>query len=394
VSTLRSALDEFRSLPVSDVPDQVLEEDLDELEHASRVIEAERTRRIAEVERRGSYRCDGSLSITSWLARRHDVGHAAAARHVRRARGLRDVGVLGEWLGAGAISPQAVDLLLEARAAEPEAFDRTGNPLLDAAQTLSIRDLARAVSYWRRLAEADRDADRRFEGRGLHVSATLGGMVRVDGDLDPETGQLLITALRSIEDAWVRDGAPDDRSAPQRRADALGELCRQHLDRTDRPSVAGERPHVTVTVDLTTLTGQEPTGRAGRSELEDTGPITAETARRLACDAGVSRVIVRGRSEPLDVGRKTAVVPAGLRRAVVARDRGCRFPGCGKPQTWCDAHHVRHWADGGETALSNLVLLCRRHHRAVHDRFGVEMIDGWPRFLRPDGEPLEDRAPP
>jgi 5-methylcytosine-specific restriction endonuclease McrA len=105
-------------------------------------------------------------------------------------------------------------------------------------------------------------------------------------------------------------------------------------------------------------------------------------------------VIVQGRSEPLDVGRKTAVVPAGLRRAVVARDGGCRFPGCGRPQSWCDTHHVRHWVDGGQTALDNLVLLCRRHHRLVHDRFGVEMIDGRARFLRPNGQPLEDRAPP
>ena len=389
VSTLRSALDEYRSLTVSAAPDGVLEEDLDELEHASRVIEAERARRIAEVERRGSFRREGALSVTSWLATRYDHGHRAAARHVRRARGLRDIAILGEWLASGQISAQVADLLLEARSSDPELFDRTGTPLLEAARTLRIGDLSRAVSFWRRLAEAGRDGDRQFEARGLHVSPTIGGMVRVDGDLDPETGQLFITALRSIEDAWSRDGSPDSRSAPQRRADALGELCRRTLDRSDRPSVAGERPHVVVTVDLEALNGGE-----GRSELEDAGPISAESARRLACDAGVSRVIVNGRSEPLDVGRKTAVVPSGLRRAVVARDGTCRFPACERPQSWCDAHHVKHWADGGETALSNLVLLCRRHHRLVHDRFGVEMVHGRPRFLRPDGQLLDDRAPP
>lgn len=118
-----------------------------------------------------------------------------------------------------------------------------------------------------------------------------------------------------------------------------------------------------MTVDLQSLEGR--LGR--RSELEDVGPITPEAARRLACDAGVSRVLMKGTSEPLDVGRKTPVVGSGMRRALVLRDGGCSFPGCGRPQAWCDVHHVRHWADGGSTALENLVLLCRPHHRAVHE---------------------------
>lgn len=145
-----------------------------------------------------------------------------------------------------------------------------------------------------------------------------------------------------------------------------------------------------VTIDLETLI--ERSGR--RSELQDTGQITPETARRLACDADVTRVITRAGSEPLELGRRTKVVPPGLRRAVAVRDRGCRFPGCGRPPGWCDAHHVRHWADGGETSLGNLVLLCRPHHRAIHCGFGVEMIDGRPLFCPPDGTMLEDRAPP
>jgi hypothetical protein len=160
-------------------------------------------------------------------------------------------------------------------------------------------------------------------------------------------------------------GGEDARTAPQRRADALTELCRSWLDRSDRPEIAGERPHVVVTVDIESLRG-----RAGRrSELPDTGSVPPEAARRIACDAGVSRTLMRGPSEPVEIGRKTQIVPSGLRRALVLRDGGCRFPGCGRPQTWCDAHHVRHWADGGETGLRNLVLLCRRHHRAVHEGF-------------------------
>ena len=137
-------------------------------------------------------------------------------------------------------------------------------------------------------------------------------------------------------------------------------------------------------------------GRAGkRCELDDAGVVTPEAARRLACDAGVSRVLMRAPSEPLNVGRRTPVVSTGIRRALAVRDGGCRFPGCGRPIPWCDAHHVRHWADGGGTSLANLVLLCRPHHRAVHRGFQVEMASGGqPRFSRGDGSLLEDRAPP
>jgi hypothetical protein len=216
-------------------------------------------------------------------------------------------------------------------------------------------------------------------------------MVRVDGDLDPETGEVLLTALGAVTDAQARGVAVEDwRTAGQRRADALGEICRHFLDRPDRPVVAGERPHMIITADVAALRG-EPEGWA---ELDRAGPIHPRVARRLACDAAVSRVLSRGPSEPLDVGRRMSVVPPSMRRAVVIRDTHCRVPGCDRPQSWCDAHHVVHWADGGPTALSNLILLCRPHHRLVHRQFKVEMVAHRPVFRRPDGTIMEDRAPP
>jgi hypothetical protein len=134
----------------------------------------------------------------------------------------------------------------------------------------------------------------------------------------------------------------------------------------------------------------------GAVELDHAGPVGPAVARRLACDASVMRVVMNGRSEPLDVGRRTSVVPPALRRAVIVRDRHCRFPGCDRPHTWCDAHHVVHWADGGSTALPNLLLLCRRHHGMVHrpGGFTLAISEGGPVFRRPDGSVLEDRAPP
>jgi hypothetical protein len=215
-------------------------------------------------------------------------------------------------------------------------------------------------------------------------------MVRVDGDLDPETGESLLTALRAVVDAESRSGAADDRTPAQRRADALGEICRQWLDLAERPTVAGERPHVTVTVDADALAA-----RRGAGDLDHAGPVDVDAVRELACDASVMRVVMSGRSEPLDVGRRTQVVPPSMRRAVIVRDPRCRFPGCDRPHTWCDAHHVVHWADGRPTALANLLLLCRRHHRMVHwGRFRLELSNGRPVFRRHDDSALVERAPP
>lgn len=393
MSTLRSGLDELRGTELRFLSDGELEGRLDEIARASGVLEAERARTVAEIERRGIHAQSGHLSITSWVEHRTQTTWSEAARQVRTARALEAMPVVREALYEGDVSPSAVGQLVAARDAHPEAFALAEHTLVDAARTLPPRELRRAVAHWKDVVDSDAasQSDReRFERRGLHVSPTFEGMVRVDGNLDPETGQTLMTALRSITDVWARAGSKDSRSPAQRRCDALGELSRRWLDGRDRPEVGGERPHLTVMLDLDALEG-----RAGRRcELEEAGSISPSSARRIACDASVARVLTRGDSEPLDVGRRTPVVPAGLRRAVVARDGGCRFPDCDRPAPWCDAHHVRHWADGGATNLRNLILLCRRHHRSVHDGFRMAMSDDGPRFFRPDGTPLEDRAPP
>jgi hypothetical protein len=393
MSALRSVLDELRGEDLAGASDDELGDGLIELERASRVLEAERSRRLIEVERRGTWSVDGHLSVVSWLAATVRVGFARASRQVKRSRALRRMPGTAGAMGDGDLSSEAVELLVGAREAAPEAFEEAEPMLVEAAVALPVRELRTAVAYWRQLADAagaDERERRQYEARRLHVSPTLGGTVRIDGDLDAESGQTLMTALRCVQDAWTREGELDGRTAPQRRADALVTLCRSWLDHSDRPEIAGERPHVVVTVDLETLEGRA----GGRSQLEDAGPVTPGTARRLACDAGVSRVITAGRSEPLDVGRKTPVVPAAIRRALVVRDGGCAFPGCGRPQAWCDAHHVVHWSDGGRTALANLVLLCRPHHRAVHEGFRVAVAGDRRRFTRVDGMPLETRGPP
>jgi hypothetical protein len=398
MSELRSAIDQLRSEDLSSLPDARVEEDFAELQHVSELLEAERLRRLADLDRRGIHTRDGHLSAASWLATSFRVGWGAAKEQVRTARGLEEMSETKKALDAGELSLSAAKVLVQAREADPEAFSRCEDRLVEAARIHQVRDLQRLATQWRQLVQRQHGdgEDELRSMRRLHASTTFAGMVRVDGDLDPETGETLLTALGAIMDAEARSEVEDSRSPAQRRADALGEICRQWLDRSDRPSVGGERPHVTVTVGVDALRDLN-----ASAEFDHSGPIEPEVARRLSCDASIVRVVMAGPSEPLGVGRKTPVVSAGMRRAVILRDHHCRFPGCDRPPTWCDAHHIVHWADGGPTSLCNLILLCRRHHTMLHERggFRLELEDGRPVFRRPDGSVLADpghgeRAPP
>jgi uncharacterized protein DUF222 len=401
VSELRSTIEQLRAEVLADLPDACIEEDFAELQRAAELLEVERLRRLAEIERRATYQRDGHLSAVSWLASRFKVAWGTAREHVRIARGLEEMPDTRRALDEGELSMSAVRVLVAAREADREAFRDSEAALVEAARIHSMQDLQRVAAYWRQAVEREQalDSDKRVRAnRRLHASVTFLGMVRVDGNLDPETGETLLTALSAVLDAESRTGQEGDSRTPaQRRADALGEICRQWLDLADRPNVGGERPHVTMTVKAEVPRDH---GMA-RSELDHVGPVQPEIARRLACDASIRRVVMAGPSEPIDVGRQTPVVPPAMRRAVIVRDRHCQFPGCDRPHTWCDAHHVVHWADGGPTGLPNLLLLCRRHHRLVHQRggFRLELVDGRPVFRRPDGSVLgdsilEERAPP
>jgi hypothetical protein len=156
-----------------------------------------------------------------------------------------------------------------------------------------------------------------------------------------------------------------------RHADALVVVAESFLAHGAEAMSAGDRQQVVVHVDAQTLIERT----AGRCELEEGPSLAAETARRMTCDSSMVTIIEDERGEPLDVGRKTRAIPPALRRALASRDKGCRFPGCTHTR-YVDGHHVRHWADGGETKLSNLVTLCRFHHRAVHEgRLVIERLD-------------------
>ena len=401
-----------RSRSLAELPDALIEERFADVHEQIERLEAERLDVLSEIDRRATYQRDGHLSAASWLVNRFRLGWGAARDLVRLARGLRAIPTVRQAVQAGEISTSSLRVLASAQETDPEAFARSEASLLEAARRHSVADLAKVANHWRQLTEQECSGggeESLRARRRLHASVLLDGMVRVDGDLDPETGETVLTALGAVVDSDVRSSpAPDRRTPAQRRADALGELCRQWLDRSDRPNVAGERPHLTLTVDAGVLSGlargdafaAESPLRARTAELaqrlvgefDHTGPVGPRAVRRLACDASVMRVVMAGRSQPLDVGRRTPVIPPAIRRAVIVRDRRCRFPACGRPRAWCEAHHVQHWADGGPTALWNLMLLCRPHHRMVHEGgFSLTLVHGEPVFRRPDGSELVRR---
>lgn len=190
-----------------------------------------------------------------------------------------------------------------------------------------------------------------------------------------------------VADPWVdpvgahaATATRDDRTQLQRMADALVELAARSLTGGDLPASGGEKPQLVVLIDLDDLREE-----AGAAELLDGTLLTADQLRRIACDSSVLPAVLGGTGQPLDIGRETRTIPTGLRRALIIRDRGCAFPGCDRPPGWTDAHHVRHWADGGITALDNLVLLCRHHHRTVHPQPWTVSIasDGHPQWSPP-----------
>ena len=180
--------------------------------------------------------------------------------------------------------------------------------------------------------------------------------------------------------------AVEDRFA-QRRADALTTMAETTLRHGLVTQSSAERYQVVLHVSAETLASDED----GRSELDSGQRLAPDTVRRVACDGSLLRITEDIADNPLDIGRKTRAVPPAMQRALRSRDHSCRFPGC-THERFVDAHHIRHWANGGETSLDNLVLLCRRHHRLVHEGgFGLEKItDGRIRFTQPDGRVIED----
>lgn len=388
-----AAVDALAALDPVDLPDATLGAELLALRVQLDRLEGQWLRRLQVFDARGGGAGEGYLSTRSWLLGQARLGAGAAGEALRVARSLHagpgGAPAVGAALAAGEISYTHARVLTRELAAlapgvEPGVAGQAEAALVAVARGLDPLSTRAAAVRLRHLldAEAVRGEEDAVAAAGrLHISALLDGRHVLDGVAGGEDAAVILTALRPL--AVPTPG--DRRTGSQRMLAALVELCRRALDGGGLPESGGERPHLNVTVDLDTLHTRPPgapanpgpggtggflavalhAGAAGAT-LEGAGPISAEAARRFACDAAVSRILTAGPSEILDVGRRTRTVPPALRRALAVRDGRCRGHGCTMPVAWTDAHHIVHWADGGQTCLTNLVLLCRRHHRLLH----------------------------
>ncbi len=298
---------------------------------------------IGEFDRRHGW-ADGRLhSCAHWLNFKCGLNLGAAREKVRVAHALEGLPKIAVAMARGELSYSKV------RALTRVAGEGTEEYFLSIALHGTAHHVERLARYYRRAHEAE--------------------------ELSREARQ---QANRSVSYWFDADGS----LVLKARLPALALLAEKSLKRGLKISHTADRYQVVVHVDEETLRSRT----AGRCEIEQGPSLPAETVRRLACDASLVAVLENQRGEALDVGRRTRSIPPAIRRALHARDPGCRFPGC-THQRFLDAHHIRHWADGGETKIGNLVTLCRFHHRLVHEgAIYVQLLcDGTPRFLRPDG---------
>ena len=352
---------------------------------------------IREFDERSGWAC-GFRSCAHWLNWRTGIDLGAAREKVRVAHALAKLPMLSSAMARGEVSFSKMRALTRVATPENEA------ELLIFAKAGTAAHVERVVRGWRRvdrLVENEIE-QQRHTGRYLRLHTDEDGMVVVRGRLSPEVGAALRAAIDAAE-AKLYDARREGRTgtrfpadaptAEQRRADALGLVAESALAAGLDPGTVADRYQVVVHVDADSLPAG---GDSGASLIGDGSRVSAETSRRIACDAAV--VVMRHAADGsvLDVGRRTRTISTPLRRALARRDGGCQFPGCGL--RLCDAHHLQHWADGGTTKLDNLIQLCRRHHRAVHEEdFRVKRLaSGELRFFRPDGRPLPPapEAPP
>jgi len=374
---IRQGLQRLREEDLEAVLAASMGDDLEELRRLGNCIDAEFTRRLHRFDKGGGYGATAALTAKAWLRWKCNFSPSAAADRVAVSRQLADLPQATEAFADGDISyPHAAMIARTAERLGEKMEANAETILVTAAKELDLARLHVVAIKLRHFMDPDsvrEEANESHERRFLSLSQTLDGVFYINGRFDSEGGAILQTALNALGGPPT----PDDKRTPkQRRADLLIELARQQLDGGNLPEVGGQRPHLAVTVSLATLANQPGSPAA---DLEWAQPIPAETARRLACDAAITPVFVGSESDQPQAGQTSRSISGSQRKALVVRDKGCRFPGCDRPPDWTDAHHLQHWADGGKHVMDNLVLLCRRHHRKVHE-------EGWQLGITPDGD--------
>ena len=330
----------------------------------------------------GEHLLAGNISPASWIARTCGMSVTSAADRLCVGEQLESLPKVAAALGSGGISYQSASQLCHLRDKLGEKaglFDE--DEMLSYAREYSVSELRKLCRLARHSADPDgffKEEEQNFLLRHFHISQMSDGMFAVDGVLDPVAGAALKTAV----DVLAKPTGPEDeRTAKQRRADAVGELAMHAMEQGTLPRRHAVKPQINLTMTLEALKGELGVPPA---ELELSLPISIKTAERIACDCTISRVVMAD-SMVIDVGRATRTVSPPTMRALRVRDKGCRFPGCDRQVSWSSPHHIIYWSRGGSGKLPNLVLLCYFHHRLVHEG-GWQVVKAGReiRFLAPD----------
>lgn len=340
-------------------------------------LEAANAEAIRRFEKSGGYRADGSPGIVPWMRVNGKLTGAAAAERVETARQLGGLPKTEEALARGEIGYQhAVAMAKTAEHVGAAAVRKAETKLLQAAQSMDPGQFVTVAKNFEHQVDRDAaldEANRAYQRRYLTIGEPVNGLARVEGQLVPEAA----ATLRGAMEPYIKPSKDDERSFGQRAHDALVQALRARAGGGNGNGAstggAGPRPLLIIKTTVDTLTGN---AGAPAGELEWGGTVPTDTVRRLGCDSAITRIT--GLSElEYETTHAARTIPPATRRALVARDGHCVFPGCDRPAPWCDGHHLTFWADGGPTKLENLGLVCGTHHHKVHE-------EGW-RLERKEG---------
>ncbi len=376
---------------------------------------------VAEYDAKEGWGWHGCADCAQWLNWQCGIGKVAAREKVRVAKAIGALPEISASFEKGEISYSKVRAMTRIATPENESV------LLNIALHGTAAHMERIVRQYRRVEriEEARLAEELHRHRYLHYRYDDDGSLVIEARLPPEVGALFRKSIEAAEEVLYQEGREAERdgkqtsesvadqqepsilhnavsaetsdaarppaeeereemSAGARRADALALLAEQFCGNAAKATGSSDRFLVTVHIDQTALQ---------RSELEHGPTLAAETARRLGCDGPLVGLLEDENHEPLNIGRKTRAISPALKRALASRDGGCRFPSCTR-ERFTEGHHIHHWADGGETKLSNLITLCRYHHRLLHEGgFGLRVTDdGLFVFNRPDGSRIADNG--
>jgi len=370
------------------------------LRDASAEVNQAQVRRLAvaaEWDRRQAWASDGAYNGRCWLAHECTLSRSEAYRVLRTAKVVASAPLVAAAVADGTLAVSKAEVLASAVTSRvADALVRDQEMLLEALVRLSVDEARKALRFWQLRADDD-GAEPEVPHKRLRFGVQDDGTTHLAGILDAEDGAQLRSVIDQIADQLWRERRSDpERERPpvgmgeQLRADALMEMVRRSS--AADPTRSGARPLISVIIDLDTLEG-----RAGHpAVIQGGGFLTAEDVRRLACDANISRVFTDRDGVILDMGRLVRTATPGQWRFMRLRDGGCTWPGCDRPPSWCQAHHIIWWENGGLSDVSQMTLLCGHHHHQIHDAgWHLERLDdGGLSFTGPDGRTIIRPPPP